>query len=58
MIVGISDTDGDTKVEVERTTDDDTIELMQAAIMLQVLVLSGVEIEGNYTFTLGGIHGC
>lgn len=54
MIVGISDTDGDTKVEVERTSDSDTIEFRAGGNYVASIGSSGVEIEGNYSFTLGG----
>ena len=55
MITGIGDTDGDTQIQVEETTDDDTIRFDAAGNYVACIESTGVDIKGSYTLTLGGI---
>ena len=55
MIVSIGDTDGDTQIQVEETTDDDTIRFDAAGNYVACIESTGVDIKGAYTLTLGGI---
>jgi hypothetical protein len=53
--ITMQDADGDTKVQVEEGSDDDTIRFDAAGNYVACIESTGVDIKGNYTLTLGGI---
>ena len=52
---GIFDADADTSVTVEDSSDVDEVKFNAAGNYVACVKSSGVDIKGNYTFTLGGI---
>tara|TARA_Y100000114_G_scaffold35323_1_gene30874 strand:- start:11246 stop:13606 length:2361 start_codon:yes stop_codon:yes gene_type:complete len=49
------DGDGDTKIQLEESSDDDTIRFDAAGNYVACIESTGVDIKGSYTLTLGGI---
>tara|TARA_B100001057_G_scaffold498948_1_gene607764 strand:+ start:1046 stop:2488 length:1443 start_codon:yes stop_codon:yes gene_type:complete len=48
------DADGDTKIQLEETSDDDIIRFDSAGNYVACVESTGIDIKGNYTLTLGG----